>query len=118
MEHLQSLTHTKWECKYHIVWIPKYRKKKLYGQIRKFLGMLFKELASQTGVYDYRRAFTTGPCPHFNLDTSEICCFASSWVSQRQKRHSSSPSLFGAKKEFQWPEFLGSGLFCFNRGQR
>jgi putative transposase len=47
MEQLQSLTHTKWECKYHIVWIPKYRKKKLYGQIRKFLGSLFKELASQ-----------------------------------------------------------------------
>ncbi len=47
MEHIQSLTHTKWECKYHIVWIPKYRKKKLYGQICKSLGMLFKELASQ-----------------------------------------------------------------------
>jgi putative transposase len=47
MENEQSLTHTKWECKYHIVWIPKYRKKKLYGQIRKFLGVLFKELAAQ-----------------------------------------------------------------------
>ena len=47
MENTQSLTHTKWECKYHIVWIPKYRKKKLYGQIRKYLGVLFKELASQ-----------------------------------------------------------------------
>jgi REP-associated tyrosine transposase len=49
VEDVQSLTHTKWECKYHIVWIPKYRKKKLYGQIRKYLGLLFKELASQRG---------------------------------------------------------------------
>jgi putative transposase len=47
MENGQSLTPTKWECKYHIVWIPKYRKKKLYGQIRKFLGSLLKDLASQ-----------------------------------------------------------------------
>ena len=49
MENENSLTHTKWECKYHIVWIPKYRKKKLYGEIRKFLGLLFKELATQRG---------------------------------------------------------------------
>jgi len=49
MENEQSLTHTKWDCKYHIVWIPKYRKKKLYGQIRIFLGELFKDLAAQRG---------------------------------------------------------------------
>ena len=34
MKQLQSLSHTVWECKYHIVWIPKYRKKVLYGQMR------------------------------------------------------------------------------------
>ena len=47
MEHTRSLSHTKWECKYHIVWIPKYRKKTLYGQLRQYLGELFKELAAQ-----------------------------------------------------------------------
>jgi len=40
-----SLSHTRWECKYHIVWIPKYRKKKMFGQLRKYLGQVFKELA-------------------------------------------------------------------------
>ena len=45
MNEYQSLNHTKWECKFHIVWIPKYRKKVLYGQIRKQLGPVFKELA-------------------------------------------------------------------------
>ena len=43
----QSLSHTVWECKYHLVWIPKYRRKKLYGQIRDYLGPVFKELARQ-----------------------------------------------------------------------
>ena len=40
-----SLNHSRWECKYHVVWIPKYRKKALYGQLRKYLGQVFKELA-------------------------------------------------------------------------
>ena len=47
MEHVQSLSHTKWECKYHVVWIPKYRKKSLYVELRKYLGSTFKDLAMQ-----------------------------------------------------------------------
>ena len=43
----ESLKHTKWECKYHIVWIPKYRKKSLYKDLRKYLGEMLKDLASQ-----------------------------------------------------------------------
>ena len=43
----KSLSHTKWECKYHIVFIPKYRKKKMYGAIRKDLGEEFHRLAGQ-----------------------------------------------------------------------
>ena len=47
MNDVRSLSHTVWECKYHIVWIPKYRKKVLYGQIRKHLGDIFRGLARQ-----------------------------------------------------------------------
>lgn len=43
----QSLSHTKWECKYHIVWIPKYRRKTLFGTLRKELGQVLRELARQ-----------------------------------------------------------------------
>jgi len=42
-----SLSHTKWECKYHIVFIPKLRRKTLYGGLRKYLGEVFRELARQ-----------------------------------------------------------------------
>jgi putative transposase len=45
MEEAQSLNHTKWECKYHVVWIPKCRKKILYGQIKKDLVVVLRELA-------------------------------------------------------------------------
>ena len=43
----ESLCHSKWGCKYHLVFIPKFRKKVLYGKIRKFLGPVFHELAKQ-----------------------------------------------------------------------
>jgi len=45
----QSLNHTNWECKYHIVWIPKYRKKTLFKELRKYLGEILKDLAEQKG---------------------------------------------------------------------
>jgi putative transposase len=47
MDEYQSLSHTAWDCKYHVVWIPKYRRKTLYEQLRKHLGQIFKELAMQ-----------------------------------------------------------------------
>lgn len=46
MDDLKSLSHTRWDCKYHLVWIPKYRKKVIYGGIRKYLGEVFHELAA------------------------------------------------------------------------
>jgi putative transposase len=47
MDGTRSLSHTVWECKYHVVWIPKYRRKSLYEQLRKHLGQVFRELARQ-----------------------------------------------------------------------
>ncbi|WP_192485107.1 MULTISPECIES: IS200/IS605 family transposase [Cysteiniphilum] len=43
----ESLSHSKWDCKYHVVFVPKYRKKVLYGKIRNYLGPLFHELSNQ-----------------------------------------------------------------------
>ena len=47
MNSYENQNHTKWECKYHIVFIPKCRKKVLYGQLRTEFGSVFKELAKQ-----------------------------------------------------------------------
>ena len=45
MDDFVSLSHSKWECKYHIVFIPKCRRKVLYGQLRSHLGEVFHKLA-------------------------------------------------------------------------
>jgi putative transposase len=47
MDDYESLSHTKWECKYHVVFIPKYRRKVLYGELRQYLGDVFRKLALQ-----------------------------------------------------------------------
>ena len=47
MDKYESLSHTKWECKYHVVFIPKCRRRTLYGERRQHLGEVFKELAKQ-----------------------------------------------------------------------
>ena len=47
MQIYESLKHTTWECKYHVVSIPKYRRKALYVQLRRDLGPVFRDLAEQ-----------------------------------------------------------------------
>jgi len=43
----QSLSNSKWDCTYHVVFVPKYRRKAMFGEIRKYLGPVFHELARQ-----------------------------------------------------------------------
>lgn len=50
MRDYKSLSHTRWDCKYHVVFIPKKRKKIIFGAVRKHLGEVFHELARQKGV--------------------------------------------------------------------
>lgn len=47
MNSIKSLSHTVWDCKYHVVWIPKYRRKSLYAELRRYIGPVFRELALQ-----------------------------------------------------------------------
>ena len=50
MHEWQSLSHVRWECKYHIVIIPKYRKRVLYGKLKKHVGEVIKEVCRQRGI--------------------------------------------------------------------
>ena len=50
MKDWQSLAHAKWECKYHVVFLPKYRHKRLYGRVRREVGKILRELCRQKGL--------------------------------------------------------------------
>ena len=50
MKDKNSLAHTKWNCKYHIVFAPKYRRKIIYGKIKKEIGVILRKLCEQKGI--------------------------------------------------------------------
>ena len=50
MHEWESLSHVRWECKYHVVIVPEYRRKVLYGKLRRQVGAILRELCRQKGV--------------------------------------------------------------------
>ena len=50
MRDWQSQSHVRWYCKYHIVFVPKYRRRVIYGQLRRSIGRIIRELCQQQGV--------------------------------------------------------------------
>jgi putative transposase len=50
MHDWQSLSHVRWDCKYHVVFMPKYRKKKLYGKFRRHVGRIIRRLCQQKRI--------------------------------------------------------------------
>ena len=62
-----SLSHTKWTCKYHIVFAPKYRRMEIYGAIREDIGVILRKLCQQKGV----EIIEAQACPdHIHMITS------------------------------------------------
>lgn len=68
-----SLSHTKWTCKYHIVFISKYRRKAIYNQYRKDLGEILRLLCKYKGDRNHRRTFNAGSCTYVSRNTAKIC---------------------------------------------
>ena len=61
-----SLSHTRWNCKYHIVFAPKYRKQVIYGKLRKDIGSILRERCSRKGI----KIIEAELCPdHFSIHT-------------------------------------------------
>ena len=50
MNDFESLSHVRWDCKYHVVFIPKYRRKVLFGKLRSSIGRVLRDLCEQKGV--------------------------------------------------------------------
>ena len=53
-----SLAHTTWECKYHIVFAPKFRRKEIYGTLKREIGMILRELCRRKEVEVMSRPYT------------------------------------------------------------
>ena len=80
---VSSLAHTKWECKYHIVFAPKYRRQVIYGKIKQDIGQMLRKLCEYKGItrrsmsiLTRRRTssrITTKTCPSTSRRGRSIC---------------------------------------------
>ena len=118
MRNEESLCHTRWECKYHIVWVPKYRRKVLYGRIRQELGEVFHDLARQKDSRileghlqpDHIHVLMSIP-PKYSV--AQVVGFV-----KGKSAHPHRPDLSGTEEELQRDAFLGTRILCVNRWGR
>lgn len=115
MDEYDSLSHSKWECKYHVVFIPKCRRKTLYVQLGKHLGEVFRKLAAQKEcrieeghlLPDHVHMLIAIP-PKYAV--SQVIGFIKGKSAIHLAR-----VVGGAQAEFCWAAFLGAGVLCLDR---
>jgi putative transposase len=71
----ETLKHTTWKCKCHVVFIPKYRREGLYAQLRRDLGPVFRKLAQQKES-EVLEGHLRGACAYAAVNSAEVCGFA------------------------------------------
>jgi hypothetical protein len=117
MRDYQGLTHTTWDSKYHVVFIPKRRKKALFGAIRKRLGRGLHELAEQKGcqiVEGHLQADHVHMCISIPPKHSVSC----SGIHQGQECDIDREEVYREDEKLHGRELLGRWLFCIDGGVR
>ena len=115
MKEYKSLSHTRWDCKYHVVFIPKYRRKKMYGAIRTHLGKILHELAKQKESWILEGHLMSD---HVHMCISIPPKFAVSNVVGFIKGKSAisvARNLPRTQTQLHWRKLLGTGLLRVDR---
>lgn len=112
MREWQSQAHVKHYCKYHVVFVPKYRKKSIYGTLRKDIGGILRELCRSAWSGVGRGICDEGSHSHAVDDSAEVQCGQHDRVSEREISHTDILGLYAGKKELHGASFLGPGLLC------
>ena len=95
MDEFESLSHSKWECKYHVVFIPKCRRKTLYEQLKKHLGEVLRKLAQQKES-EILEGHLMPDHVHMLISIPPKYAVSQWWGSSR------------VRARFTWPECMGS----------
>src|SRR5499425_3886266 len=103
-----NLRHTRWECKYHVVFIPKYRKKVIYGGLRSELGPILRDLAQQKEAVVEEGTPDERSGAYAVVDTAKVLSVRGGGVYQREECDSDRAPLYGASEEFCGTTLLGA----------
>src|SRR5436190_14057930 len=109
MDEYESLSHSKWECKYHVVFIPKCRRKTLYAELRRHLGEVFRKLAAQKESR-IGGSSSSRPRAHVDLDPAKVRSVAGGRVYQGEECNSPGSRIRRKEAELRRPAFLGEGI--------
>ena len=110
MREWQSQSHVRWYCKYHVVFVPKYRKRGLYGTLRRNIGGLLRELCRQHGVELVEGHAMPDHIHLCSEHSTEIQRGQYGGVSQGQVGNSDPPGVSAAEEAIHRLSLLGSGL--------
>ena len=118
MDEYESLSHTKWECKYHVVFIPKCRRKTLYVQLRSHLGEVFRKLAEQKEsrieeghlLVDHVHMLISIPPKHAvsQVIGSSRERARSTWLGSTEKRDGTSWDSTSGRGAISYPQSVGT----------
>ena len=119
MNNYRSLNHTKWECQYHVVFIPKYRRKTLYGGLRHYLGDVLRRLAEHSGRVGWRKGICWRITSHMlRVDSAEILGCAGDRVYQGEECDPHRSGVCGRGPGTSWGSTSGHGATTSRRSGR
>jgi hypothetical protein len=103
----ESLSHTKWDCKYHVVFIPKYRRKGAVREAETVPGRCVPQVGFAEGKPDRGRPPDAGSWAHDDIDPAEIRSFAGGRFHKGQERDPLGPEVWRDEAQFRGTELLG-----------
>ena len=118
MDSVKTLCHTMWECKYHVVWIPKYRRKVLYGQLRRHFGDLLHGLVRQKESQILEGHLCMDHIHNVDIGAAEVFRVTGCRLPQGKERHSHCPDVSWVTAQLQRDALLGARVLRVNRRRR
>src|SRR5262245_28599474 len=111
---LNHLNHATWECKYHVVFTPKYRKKVAVWANPTALGQCIPRARPAQGMPDRGRALDARSCAHVDINPAEVFGGRGDRVFEREELDLDCAKCRAQVAQFSGPQVLGQGVLCFD----
>ena len=111
------LNHATWDCKYHVVFTPKYRKKLLFGKIKRHLGQVFHDLARRKECR-IEEGHLMPDHVHMSISIPPKYSVAQIIGYKREELDLDRAECRTQNAEFSWPQILGSWVLCHDHRSR
>ena len=118
MDTVESLNHSVWDCKYHVVFIPKCRRKTLYGDLRQYLGEVFRRLAQQKESRIEEGHLLSDHVHMLIAIPPKYAVAQGGGVYQEEERDPFGASVRGAQEELRRAALLGARVLRIHGGSR